>query len=305
MSWSRADGEPSGGAAQVADPLHPVSGAAAAAAGASVGTMTGTSPDVFSTRLEAWHSWQRTPWGRIRYRVVAETLRRTCASLGPGPLRVVDVGGGDGGDALGLAAAGHRVTVVDYSAALLAEARAAAAERGLAGRLTTVEGDLAGLADLDLGRFDLVLCHSVVQYQPDTGAVVDALAGLAAPGAAVSVLATNPASDVLGAAIRRQDLREAGRMLTAASVQVRTFGHDVRRVPCEQVEDALTRRGFRTLARYGIRAVTDYITDEACKQEPEFYGELERLELALCDQEPYLRTARIWQLVARRGPDGG
>lgn len=42
---------------------------------------------------------------------------------------------------------------------------------------------------------------------------------------------------------------------------------------------------------------------DARKHDPAFHADLERLELALCDREPYVRTARMWQVVARRsGP---
>lgn len=256
--------------------------------------------EVFDTQLDAWRAWQRTPWGRIRYRVVGETLRRTCSGLGAAPLRVLDVGGGDGGDALPLAEAGHRVTILDYSAPLLDEARASARERGVTERLTTVHGDLADLATGDLGDFDLVLCHNVVQYRPNSADVIRLLTSRVRARGALSVIAVNPPSDVLTAAVRGADLEEVEDLLTARLVRARTFGHDVRRVWPAQVETALADSGFRVVARYGIRVITDYITDEARKQDPDFFRRLEGLELALCDQEPYLRTARLWQLVAAR-----
>src|SRR5581483_8012794 len=120
--------------------------------------------EVFDSQLDSWHAWQKTPWGRIRYRVVAETLRRTCAELGTAPLQVLDVGGGDGGDAVPLAEAGHQVTIVDYSQRLLDEARAVADERGVSERISTVHADITDLAAIELDTFDLVLCHNVLQY---------------------------------------------------------------------------------------------------------------------------------------------
>jgi S-adenosylmethionine-dependent methyltransferase len=261
---------------------------------------SGAGVEVFDTQLDAWRAWQQTPWGRIRYRVVGETLRRTCSSLGTAPLRVLDVGGGDGGDAVPLAEAGHQVTILDYSVPLLDEARVSARERGVAERLTTVHGDLADPATPDLGTFDLVLCHNVVQYQPNSADVIRLLATRVRAGGALSVISVNPPSDVLTAAVRRADLDEVEHLLTAQLARTQTFGHDVRRVFPAEVEAALVDSGFRVVNRYGIRVLTDYITDDARKQEPDFFRRLERLELALCDQEPYLRTARLWQLVAAR-----
>jgi S-adenosylmethionine-dependent methyltransferase len=49
---------------------------------------------------EAWAAWQTTPWGRIRYRVMAETLGRALSVLGEPALRILDIGGADGADGL-------------------------------------------------------------------------------------------------------------------------------------------------------------------------------------------------------------
>lgn len=256
--------------------------------------------DLFDSNLEAWQQWQQSPWGRVRYAVVAETLRRTCAAIGPGPLRVLDVGGGDGGDALPLTEAGHDVTILDFSEPLLARAKAAAAERGVAARLTTACVDLAELPSLDLGTFDVVVCHNVVQYQAGTTPLVQQLAATLSPGGALSLMSPNPASEVLAAVIRRGDIREATELLTAETARTQTFDHDVRRVSAEEAETALRGCGFANVTRYGIRCVTDYIVDDARKHEADFYADLERFELELCDREPFIRTARLWQLVARR-----
>ena len=261
-----------------------------------------TPADVFDDRLDRWRAYQETPWSRVRYAVAAEILHRTCLTLGDGPLRVLDVGGGDGGDALPLLSAGHDVTVLDYADALLARTREAADQDGVAASLRTVSADLAALPDLDLGVFDLVLCHNVVHYLPATAPLVQTLAGSVAPRGALSLMAPNPASEVLTAVIRRQDLAEATALLTAETSRTVTFEHAVRRVTPEEAVQALAGSGFTMVSRYGLRAVIDFLVDDERKQDPEFYAGLEELELSLCDLEPFVRTARLWQLVARRPP---
>ncbi|MEV4258010.1 hypothetical protein AB0J52_33020, partial [Spirillospora sp. NPDC049652] len=65
----------------------------------------------FDDHADAWDRWREAPWNRLRYRLVAHTLARAADVANGGPLRVLDVGGGDGGDALPLARLGHHVTV--------------------------------------------------------------------------------------------------------------------------------------------------------------------------------------------------
>ena len=76
----------------------------------------------------------------------------------------IDLGAGEGGDALWLAERGWRVTAYDISATALARLQQAAAERNLTDRITTVVGDLVH-ASID-GTVDLVTAsflHSTVQ----------------------------------------------------------------------------------------------------------------------------------------------
>jgi S-adenosylmethionine-dependent methyltransferase len=67
----------------------------------------------------------------------------------------------------------------------------------------------------------------------------------------------------------------------------------------EEVRDALRALGHPEPAHYGIRTVSDHITDDDRKREPDFYAGLEALELALTDRAPYVHTARLFQLVGR------
>src|SRR5688500_13155195 len=127
--------------------------------------------DVFSEQLAAWRSYTDSPWGRLRYAVVEHTLRREMSRLGSG-LRILDVGGGDGMDAVPLARAGHQVTILDQSSSWLDEAQRRAEEAGT--HVRTVVGDLDDPPSL--GEFDVVLCHFVLQYRPADAGDLDHLA---------------------------------------------------------------------------------------------------------------------------------
>src|SRR2546430_5783936 len=102
--------------------------------------------DPFGTALRTGREWQETPWGRLRYALAeAHVLRHLPARGDGGPPRVLDLGGGDGGDAVRLAARGHRVTLVDQSPGMLAAGRDRAREAGVGGLVECVEADVLHL----------------------------------------------------------------------------------------------------------------------------------------------------------------
>ena len=78
--------------------------------------------------VDHWREWQLQPWGRLLYSTSHLNLSR---HLPDRPLRVLDVGGGNGTDSLHFAAEGHTVTLLDSSEAMLAEAQARAEAGGL------------------------------------------------------------------------------------------------------------------------------------------------------------------------------
>lgn len=257
---------------------------------------------VFDTHLDDWRDWQQAPWGRLRYAVVAHVLDRHLRDLGPG-LRILDVGGGDGAEAVQLAGHGHRVTLVDYSEQMLEQARQAADRVGVSSRLTSVHAPADRLPALGLGGFDVALCHFVIQYVADPAAVVQVTADCVRAGGLVSLIAPNPASDVMTRAVRDLDFDGARDLLDAERVTAATFEHDVARIWPTTAEGFLADAGCELVGRYGARMVMDLIADNEPKYDPAVYARIERLELALCDRAPYRDLGRFWQLVARKGAD--
>nr|WP_206323297.1 methyltransferase domain-containing protein [Streptomyces sp. HNM0574] len=243
----------------------------------------------------------------MRYTVAEANL---APALADGPARVLDLAGGDGGDALRLAARGHHVTVVDHAPAMLAGARERAADSGLSERVTTVEAEITPCA-ADLpeavahGAFDVVLCHNLIPYTPDPRGVLRTALVPLRPGGLFSVMALNRHSAPLKSALRDLDPEAALAALDQDTARTELFapGTSMRLHTAEDVGGMLRTLGCEAVRHFGIRAFCDWIADDALKHDPAFYSRLERLELAASARDPYRRTARLFQLTARK-PEG-
>ena len=138
----------------------------------------------------AWeerYSGDRVWSGRVNVQLEAEA-----ADLTPG--RALDVGCGEGGDALWLAQHGWQVTASDFADAALERVAQHAAEAGLGDRVGTRRIDVRSF-EPDGETWDLVTSHFV--HLPDGGMVdvVRRLAAAVAPGGTLLVVGHAP-SDV-------------------------------------------------------------------------------------------------------------
>ena len=252
----------------------------------------------FDTRLDAFQQWQASPWGRLRYTLTEANLLR---HLDSAPQRILDVAGGNGLDAVRLAARGHEVTVLDPAGAMLSLAKERAETFDVADRLHVVQATAADAPELfGTDEFDVVLCHNLLQYVADRPAMLGAIMAPLRRDGLLSVLAPNADSDALRTAIRGLDPRRALHDLDSDVSYVDLLDAEVPACTAAQTIGQLAELGFGLVTRYGVRCVCDYITDDEIKQDPAFFAELERLELAMSDRMPYLLTARFFHLIARR-----
>lgn len=236
--------------------------------------------------------------GRVRTHVLDQHLREHFA---PPPLGIVDVGGGAGHQSLPLARAGHDVTIVDPSPAMLARAERliAGEDPEVAARISLVEatGELAPEA-LGGRRFGAVLCHSVLMYLDDPTALVTSLCDLADDGGLVSIVAKN-----VEALAARPAL--AGDWATAlaafdADRQVNGLGLDTRADRVDALAALLADRGVDPIGWYGVRLFTDGWTPERPADDPEDL--VLAVELEASRRDPYRRLSRLFHLVGRRRP---
>ncbi|MFF9920707.1 methyltransferase domain-containing protein [Streptomyces globisporus] len=216
-------------------------------------------------------------------------------------LHVLDVGMGQGTQALRLARAGHSVTGLESDAEMLASARAALASEpeGIRERVRLIEGDGrdTGVHFLP-GSFDVVLCHGVLMYVEEPDPMLAGLARMLAPGGLLSLLVRN--ADAL--AMRPGLAGDFGAALAAFDTAAYTnrLGLTVRADRLDALRATLAGIAAPLHAWYGVRVFTDNVGNDV--ELPA--EELERV-LALENRagrtDPYRGVAALLHLCGVRG----
>jgi S-adenosylmethionine-dependent methyltransferase len=183
---------------------------------------------------------------------------------------------------------------------MLDDARQRIAAAGLQARIHLHQAGVQEVARLfSAAQFDLVLCHNVIQYVADVPALLRDLAALLLPGGLLSLVSINRFSDVYAAAFLRQDLAAALAGIGARTMHSTLFDTPLTMYSAEEAAGLLAEAGCPAAQTYGLLCLTSYWGDNERKRDPAIYAQLERLELALTDQEPYKRLARYYQVIAQ------
>jgi 2-polyprenyl-3-methyl-5-hydroxy-6-metoxy-1,4-benzoquinol methylase len=106
------------------------------------------------------------------------TLRLTQRHLNRSSRRVLDLGAGEGADAIRMALLGYRVTAVEVSGVGVAKIRAFADEANVS--VETVQADLNCYQPV--GKFDIILCNGVLQYIQHKKPVIERMQEATRPG---------------------------------------------------------------------------------------------------------------------------
>lgn len=240
----------------------------------------------------------------VRQELVARQLDEQIAGRFPvgQRLRVLDVGMGQGTQALRLARAGHQVTGLEQDSKMIATARAALATEpeGIQSRVRLIEGDGrdTGVHFLP-GSFDVVLCHGVLMYIEQPDALVAGLARMLASGGLLSLLVRN--ADAL--AMRPGLAGDWSGALGAFDTDTYTnrLGLDVRADRLDALTATLAGIGAPLSTWYGVRVFTDTAPDDARSPEaPEDLDALLAAEERAGRSEPYRRVAALLHLCGVR-----
>ena len=208
--------------------------------------------------------------------------------------------------ALRLARLGFHVTLLDSSPQMLHLASSAAREAGMSASIVVREGDASHAANLFPGEFfDLILCHYVLEFVEDPGAVLRAASQLMRDTSLLSVLVRTQAGEVLKAAIQAGDLADAEVGLSAEWGRESLFGGRVRLFQPESLNNMLRQSSLTAEAMRGVRVISDYLPPTISREAE--YERILALERRLGTRPEFAAVARYAQFLIRRStsePEG-
>lgn len=228
-----------------------------------------------------------TTKGQLRHELLLHYLKNHTPLHQPG-LDILDAGGGTGMMSGSLLQLGHRVELNDISAesVQMAKLRLQA--------FPQFSCKVSSILELDQSKkYDLILCHAVLEWLAEPLPVINKLCTLLKPQGYLSLSFFNRHAHVLGNMIYGNfDYVEAGLPRK----------NTVRLNPQQPHEPKMILQHFNSLPmtiihQAGLRCFHDYLKDK--NQQVSHYQQLKNLELQYGGQEPFLWLGKYFHIIAK------
>ncbi len=264
----------------------------------------------FSIGLDPWLQRLGNLRNVVRQELVARQLAAHLPATPARPLRVLDVGAGQGTQAIRLARGGHTVTAIEPDPRMRDSFETAAAALPQPQRecVTLLAGAMSDLGRLTSpAAYDVVLCHGVLMYLPEATTPIGALASRVAPSGVMSVVSRNtdamawrPASrhDWSGA-LAMLDEVDRSRAEGRDARYRNEIGADARADSIDVLVADCTAAGLEVERWYGIRVATDDASVDAPVPPPDELALVLEVEERLGRTDPYRRLGTLLHVIAR------
>lgn len=265
--------------------------------------MHSSNQKLFNSHVAKWECYIQSPLGAIRQELTRFVLA-TYLPATPKITRILDAGCGLGDATQLWLERGCQVFLCDFAPAMLAAARERLLNRHPEwdSRLHFVEAPVKDLPNrFAPGFFDLILCHTLLEYVEDAQATVDQLAGLLRRDRFFSCMVANRFSEAWHLALRDQNPEGAEAALQKGVFSAKLFQNMPKRsFSLAELTKLLARSRLTSFEEFGIRIFADFFPAEKL-QETKFFRKVIKLERRALDKDPYRHLARYIHIIARKG----
>lgn len=235
--------------------------------------------------------------GEIRFAILWQHLRdKILNTLPKAPLEILDAGCGMGQVSHRLLETGHNVTLCDVSSEMLEMAQTEIPS-SFHGKADFIHSSFQSLPKEHDGRYDLVICHAVLEWMSEPDQAIKHLSRLTRPNGSLSLMFYN--QDAL---VFRNLIRGNWKKVQSGKLAGEPGGlTPINPIDQYQVSDWLNKAGFSVTDSIGLRCFFDYLP-KAMQQERALADILE-LERQFSTRSPYKELARYLHVHAVKKPE--
>ncbi len=233
--------------------------------------------------------------GEVRLAIVWEHLLQNIPELSEDrPLRILDAGCGLGQMGLKLARLGHELVLSDLSEKMVEETGLLFKKELPDTKIELLHKPVQELNRKDIGEFDLILFHAVLEWLARPEETLKHLTHLLKPEGHLSLMFYNRDALVFRNLIRGNWHKAESDNLQGDEGSLTPYYP----LTLEEVEGWLERWQFEVLSRAGVRVIYDYMERRIRDKRP--VEEIVRIEMKYAQHEPYLHMGRYLHLIAKK-----
>lgn len=236
--------------------------------------------------VTAYKEFLNQPWGKLYYDILFAQLAHIKNK------EVLDFGSGFGLVADFLAQ-NNQVTAIEPNDEMIAEQKQNFHYHQL-------QGSLGMLKEIPSARFDLIVCHNVLEYVDEPALYLAEFSRVLKEGGQISLIKHNEVGRIMQTVVFANDTNLALDLLSGKSYQSHTMG--MGQATYYEIADLLQKVDIElTVQDYqGIRIFYG-LQDNAVKTADDWREKMLEIELAVCQQSPYRDIAAFQHIWLQKG----
>jgi len=232
-----------------------------------------------------------TAKGRLRLDVLNPDIQKILDQSASQKLRILDVGAGFGNLSLPLALKGHTVTLVDVSEKMIEGAIQASKQLGVFEKVSFNHCSLAQLTKMMESKFDLIICHAVLEWLPQAEESIKMLKSFLTKTGYLSLMFYNKNALIFKSVMQGNFFEDK------TSFEFGKHNNLTPNYPLNpnDVYRWIRQNKLEVIDKTGVRIFYDYI-DRSLKNDIDYARALKN-ELLFCKEEAFIPLARYIHVV--------